>query len=83
MPDVTLHTAKWSDTEELRVGINEYKDKKYFALRIWYFDAASNQYRPGKQGINVPLDRADEFFGALDAGRAALAKQGKKKGAGK
>ena len=79
MADSNLHTIKWTDTEELRIGVNDFKGKQYLALRIWYTDD-SGTMRPGKQGINVPMDRADEFFEVIAKGKEALDKKGKKKG---
>lgn len=80
--DKLLATLKWSDTEELRVGLSEYRGKTYFGVRIWY--SADGEMRPGKQGINIPVERIADFDEAMQKGLASAMvtlKQEKKGGA--
>lgn len=70
--DRLIHRLPWTKvgeevTEELRFSENEYKDKKYFAVRIWFRgrEKDKDQFFPGKQGINVPVEKLDEFYHAL------------------
>ena len=69
MPDKLLHSIPWSETEELRVSENEFKGKKYLAVRVWFQGRDdSDKMFPGKQGINVPVEKIDEFFFAVKTG---------------
>lgn len=70
MPDIPLTTIPWSETEELRVSINEYKGRDYFAVRVWFKGRDGNTMFPGKAGINVPVDRLEEFTAAIAKGAA-------------
>lgn len=83
MPDKQLAVVKWSDTEELRIGINEYKGREYFAIRIWFQGSKPGEYFPGKQGLNIPADRTEEVLAAINKAHAASQKKvaAKKKGA--
>jgi len=53
-----------SETERIRVGINEYKDRKYVDIRIYYEDDTGD-WRPTKKGITLPPDRVSELAEAL------------------
>lgn len=75
--DLPLFTVPWKQdgeqvTEELRVSVNTFKGTQYFAIRIWFLGRDGKQFFPGKSGINVPMDKAEEFVTMVDKGYTRL-----------
>lgn len=61
-----MRVVKWSDTEELRIGVDSYKGRDFFSVRVWW-RTGSGEMAPGKQGINVPMERWHEVLDAITA----------------
>lgn len=56
-----------SEQQQVRAITSDFKGQKYFSLRAWYF--AEDEYRPARNGINLPVDEYHEFrrlIAALD-----------------
>lgn len=64
MPDQILATLAdyGKENEELRIAINEFKGKKYLSIRVWFLSLDDNQWHPGKNGINIEIERAEEIL---------------------
>lgn len=72
MPDPILDAYDREDREsqQVRAQVSEFKGQKYFSLRSWYPAEPSGEYKPGKNGINLPVDEYPKFrelIAALDA----------------
>lgn len=52
---MVIATLPRNDREEVRIGISEFKGKKRLDIRVWY--RANNEFKPGKQGVNLPLEQ--------------------------
>lgn len=52
--------------EKMIASTSEYKGKTYVSCRIHYTDTATQELRPGKNGINIELSEAPKFFKAVD-----------------
>jgi hypothetical protein len=49
--------------EEAQARIEPYKGRDYFSIRCWYVDSKDgNQLKPGRNGLNLPVDEAPEFL---------------------
>lgn len=72
--DTPLTAIPWNEdgTEELRVSINDYKGKDYFAVRVWFTGRDGTTMFPGKSGINVAMDKLPEFIDAINKGHGRL-----------
>ena len=46
--------------EDIRVETSEFRGKKYVSIRKWYQDA-SGEMKPGKQGINMTKEEWSDF----------------------
>lgn len=55
------------DGEEIRADITEFKGKKYLSVRVYYLDTRDGEMKPGKNGINLPLEEAGLFIDAADS----------------
>ena len=51
--------------EEIRVEVQDFKGHRLLNIRVWYDDGAG-EYRPGKQGIALRLDRLSDLCSALE-----------------
>lgn len=50
-------------TDEVRAEFSEFKNRKYFGIRVWWADSkAGGEMKPGKNGINLPVDEKPEFL---------------------
>lgn len=46
--------------EDIRVEVSEFRGKKYVMIRRFYQDA-SGEMRPGRQGINMKMEEWEDF----------------------
>ena len=51
--------------EELRVSLNTFKGKHYFAMRIWYADDAG-EMKPSGKGANLKIDLLPDIVEAVN-----------------
>ncbi|PQV56578.1 transcriptional coactivator p15 (PC4) [Defluviimonas denitrificans] len=51
--------------EEIRVEVQDFKGHRLLNIRVWY-DDGTGEYRPGKQGLALRLDRLSDLCGALE-----------------
>jgi hypothetical protein len=57
-----------SEPQQVRAITNEYRRRKYFSFRAWYLPPEGGEdYAPGKNGINLPVDEYHEFRKLVDA----------------
>lgn len=68
IPLTIVENWREDGTEELRISINEYKGRKYFAVRVWFRGRDGSTMFPGKAGINVPEEKLPEFIEAMNKG---------------
>lgn len=50
--------------EIFRVEISEYKGEEYVNIRVYYKDE-NDEYKPGKKGVAIKVDKYDEVYAAL------------------
>ena len=51
--------------EEYRVEVQDFKGQRLLNIRVWY-DDGTGEYRPGKQGLALRLDRLSDLCSALE-----------------
>ena len=56
-----------SERQQVRAQITTFKGRKYFSLRAWYWSEDDQDYKPSKNGINLPIDEYEEFSELLVA----------------
>jgi len=61
--------------EELRVSLNTFKGRHYFAIRIWYTDEAG-ELKPSGKGANVKIDLLPDIAEAVNKALAEARDQG-------
>lgn len=69
-----------SASEELRLGLEEYRGHQLLNLRVWFQDS-DGQKRPGRQGLAVRVELLPQFREAIleieaEARRLGLIKGG-------
>ena len=64
---VAAHVIQKSASEQVRIGINEYRGREYIDIR-GFFDSGEG-YRPTKRGVTVPTRLYPELLrGVLELG---------------
>ncbi|MBW5285308.1 transcriptional coactivator p15/PC4 family protein [Burkholderia gladioli] len=53
-----------SDSERLRVTVDEYRGRTLIDLRIWYC-TESGEWKPGRAGVSLRPEQASEVMQAL------------------
>lgn len=66
-----IATLPRNDREEVRIALSVFKGKTRCDIRVWY--SAGDEYRPGKQGISIPLDQVQALREALQRAQSAKA----------
>lgn len=61
-----------SATEEVRIQINEYKNKKYLDLRIYYTTDEGINWNPTKKGVTFSPDKLEELKQAVEKAQKEL-----------
>jgi len=61
--------------EELRVSLNTFKGKHYFAMRIWYADDAG-EMKPSGKGANLKIDLLPDIAEAVNKALATARDEG-------
>lgn len=69
---VLLGVIERNATEELQISINEYKNKKYVDLRIFYTNDEGDTWNPTKKGVTIPPDKIEEVKEALTKAQEEL-----------
>ena len=69
---ILLAEIERNATEELQIGINEYKGKKYVDLRIFYTNDEGDSWNPTKKGVTVAPDKIEEVIEALEKAKEEL-----------
>lgn len=67
-----LATIPRTATEEIQIGVNEYKGKKYLDLRIFYTTDGGNSWLPTKKGIAVYPENLDMLKEAIELAQREL-----------
>lgn len=72
MADTPIEVYVRDDREgqEVRASLSDYKGQRYFSLRAWY--PAEDDFRPTKNGLNLPVDEYHHFRSLIDALDAEL-----------
>lgn len=60
-----LATIERSETEQLQIGVSEYKGKSYFNLRIYYTTDGGATWLPTKKGVTFAPDQLDVLEEAI------------------
>lgn len=58
-----IATLPRNDREEIRIALSSFKGKARCDVRVWYL--AGDEYRPGRQGISLPIEQLPEILSAL------------------
>lgn len=53
--------------EQLQARISEFKGVQYLSIRSYYQDRVTEEFKPGKNGINIPIDEAESLFAACES----------------
>jgi len=53
-------------SEEIWVALTEYKGRELLDLRVYYRAIESDEMKPSKKGVSVPLAKAPELLAALE-----------------
>jgi len=61
--------------EELRVSLNTFKGRHYFAMRIWYTDDAG-ELKPSGKGANLKIDLLPDIAEAVSKALAVARDEG-------
>lgn len=74
MPDsiIEAYDRDTSEPQQVRASVSEFKGQKYFSIRGWFLDEKAGDYRPGKNGVNLPVDEYWRFRDLVDALDEAL-----------
>jgi len=52
--------------ETVYVYVNEFKGNRYLHIREWYLDKQDQTEKPGRNGVALPLDKAEALRDALN-----------------
>lgn len=52
--------------EKVVAAVNIFKGTTYISIRVYYEDKATGEWKPGKNGINLPFAEIDSLIGAGD-----------------
>jgi hypothetical protein len=72
MDRIVKLTPRPGSDEEVRASVSQFKGRTYVAIRVYYKDSLTGEMRPGKNGINLPVEEAEALFGGAEALKAAL-----------
>ena len=63
MPDsiIEAYDRDTSEPQQVRASVSDFKGQKYFSIRGWFLDDKLGDYRPGKNGVNLPVDEYPKF----------------------
>ena len=54
------------ENQQVRAQVSDFKGQTYFSIRAWY-RTEEGEYKPAKNGINLPKDEYKEFRKLIDA----------------
>lgn len=74
--DKVVSTFKRNATEEVRIGVKEFRGKRYIDLRIYYMDDKGD-WKPTKKGISLNTEFMPELKQAVLSLEKALAEEEK------
>ena len=60
-----------TETEVVRVSVEEYKGRKYVDVRI-YFENDEGDWKPTKKGVTIQPDRLDLFMDLIRQAKESL-----------
>lgn len=67
--DEKAHYLRKDGEEKLSGTLSKFKGREYFSFRTWYRteggEGGSDEWKPGKNGLNLPMDEAEEFLGVV------------------
>jgi len=75
--DIVISTFKRNATEEVRVGIKEFRGKRYIDFRIYYLDDKSGEWKPTRKGVSLATDFMPELKQAVASLEKKLAEETK------
>lgn len=53
--------------EICKAEFSVFKDRQYFSIRCWYMDEKTQEHKPGRNGINLPVEEKEDFLGLIVA----------------
>ena len=60
-----------TETEVVRVSVEEYKGRKYVDVRI-YFENDEGEWKPTKKGVTIQPDKIDLFMDLMRQAKESL-----------
>jgi hypothetical protein len=60
-----------TETEVVRVSVEEYKGRKYVDVRI-YFENDEGEWKPTKKGVTIQPDKIDLFMDLIRQAKESL-----------
>jgi len=60
-----------TETEVVRVSVEEYKGRKYLDVRI-YFENDEGEWKPTKKGVTIQPDKIDLFMDLIKQAKESL-----------
>ena len=62
-----IATVDRPNGEQIQARLSEFKGQTYLSVRVYYEDRSTEEMKPGRNGINLPLSEAPEFFRLVEA----------------
>lgn len=59
-------------TQQIQFRVNEFKGNNYIDIRTYYFDENSEEFKPTRKGISIPVELYEELKEALTKVEGAL-----------
>ncbi len=59
-------------TQQIQFRVNEFKGSNYIDIRTYYFDENSEEFKPTRKGISIPVELYEELKEALAKVEGAL-----------
>ncbi|NLD47729.1 MAG: transcriptional coactivator p15 [Clostridiaceae bacterium] len=56
-----------NNREEIQIKKVEKKGKKYIDIRVFWFDSASDDYKPSQKGVAIPYESLEDLKKVIDS----------------
>lgn len=56
-----------NNREEIQIKKVEKKGKKYIDIRVFWFDSASDDYKPSQKGVAIPYESLEDLKKMIDS----------------
>jgi len=70
--DELVAVVNRGQTQQIQFRVNEFKGSNYIDIRTYYFDENSEEFKPTRKGISIPVELYEELKEALAKVEGAL-----------